>query len=345
MEDYDDDPIINEIDIFNCSGIGNQSFLLQFPLVSRNSDVPSVQYGRLDPTTDNYQFIVLPPQDIMTSSDKGIHIESTTKVNMTQPLAMAVLTNNQLHLTPIYQTLQSRPVPGQNGIESKDVDISFCILEQLDQFISSSTDDISAPMSSQMFQKKLTDTETDMNVELLENLDDSALQSRPPREQLVLKLIRDKTIHFDDTLSLLDLKAHTEELLSVLVEHAYFIQGRWTIKPEEIPEKTLPRELRIARNFMIVLFANKKPLTNSMFEHFLNLFNVKREHMVKILEGLGIRMKGGQIISFKFKENPQFENKYKEYADRGRSDINQLKEMICIAKHDDHLFDPFFESA
>lgn len=338
--DDSDDPIVNEIDIFNCSGVGNKSFLLQFPLVSRESQIPAVQYALHNPDKDQYEFVVLPMQE--SFSTDMTYTVSTQKVNISQPLAIGVLRNNQLHLTPVYQVLQARPISSANQDEiEKDYDLNFINIQDLDEFISASGDDISAPMSSQMYQKMLAGSQETINVEMIENLDNDQLHSRPPREQLIYILVKDKTIRFDEILTKHGLQPHKDELLQVLLEYAYYIQGRWTIKPEKLPESIFPIDLRIARNFIIVLFAYKKPLSVSLIDNFYSLFNVKGEKMKKILENLGVKIVGGNQIVFKFKENNQFETLHKEYADLGREEIESLKESICIAKHDDHLFDPF----
>lgn len=346
----DNDPVVKEIKIFNCSGVGNKSFLLQFPLVSRENEVPAVQFAGHDAEMDRYEFLVLPPQDLVSSNDMTYKI-STQKVNISQPIAVGVLRDDELHLTPIYQVLQGRPMTSANQEEVENkYDLNWEPIQDLDEFISQSRDDISAPMSSQVYQKLLTGSQETINIEMIENLDDNELHSRPPSEQLIYILLKEKTISFDQQLQKHGLQAHKEELLPLLLEYAYYIQGRWTIKTEKLPETILPINFRLPRNFIIVLFAKKKTLPTTaiidgksvgLFEKFLSLFNIKREDMPKILENLGVKQKGRSDIVFKFKENPQFEKLHKEYAEQGQQEIENLKETICIARHDEHLFDPF----
>lgn len=338
----DDDPVVNEIDIFNCSEIGRKSFLLQFPLVSCESQVPAVQFAAHN-EKDQYEFVVLPQQDLFSTTETTYNA-TTQEIKLSQPLAIGVLHNNQLHLTPVYKVLQARPTPSANQDETeKNYDINWTRIQDLEEFISASVDDISAPMSAQMYQKMLAGSQESVNIENIENLNDSELHSRPPSEQLIYILVKDKTIRFDEQLQKHGLQAYKEELLSVLLEYAFYIQGRWTIKPEKLPESIYPFNLRMARNFIIVLFANKKPLPVSKINAFYNLFNVKKDDMSKILENLGVKLVGGDQIVFKFRENNQFESLHKEYADQGKEEIDSLKEGICIAKHDEHLFDIFLD--
>lgn len=332
----DDDPVAYEIDIFNCSEIGRKSFLLQFPLVSRDSQAPAVQFAS-QKEKEQYEFKVLPQQNLFSTSDTE-YTASTQEIQLSQPLAIGILHNNQLHLTPIYKTLQARPVALDNKDETPSSSISWAHIQDYEEFISDSVDDISAPMSVQMYQKMLTGSEESQNIEF-ENLDDNQLHSRPPRIQLITILIKERTIRFDEQLRKHGLQAYAEELLSVLLEYAFYIQGRWTIKPEKLPESVFPIELRMARNFFIVLFAEKKTFPKALIDTFYNLFGVKRESMSKILDKLGV-LKDNQVI-FKFKENDQFESLHKDYVEQGKEEIRNLKEAICIAKHDDNLFSTF----
>ncbi|KAH0786219.1 DNA-directed RNA polymerase III subunit RPC5-like protein [Histomonas meleagridis] len=339
----DDDPVVQEIPIFNCSDMGSKSFIMQFPLISRKSTLPGVQIASHDTNKDTYHFIALPESDIFSSSEATKYLIETHKIVINQPYAVGILHENQLHLTPITQIHQARPSlqPNNNLDSIPGVPIDWMELENPNGFISSSHDDISSPMSATMFHSRITDTHSSMNPEMFENVPDAVISSRPPNEQLYLRMIKDKTIFFDDVVKQLNLKAYTFELLDSLLQYGYYVQGRWTIKPEKLPESILPRELRTPRAFMIVLFAHSKQLKIQLLPKFLQIFGITNESLKKILDGIGIKLNGGNLVAFKFKQRLTFEETYPEIAEKAKAEILKLKEAICMAKHDQHLFDEF----
>ena len=225
------------------------------------------------------------------------------------------------------------------------VPIDWTELENPSQFISSSHDNLSSLMSVSMFQAKITDTNTSLNIDMFENMPESVIRSRPPHEQLFLKMIKDKTILFDDVIKQLDLKAYVDDLLETLLKHGYYVQGRWTIKPEEMPESMLPRNLRMARSFMIVLFANGKTLKHEMLPEFIKLFSlsISDGSLSKVLDGVGVNILKSKLISFRFKPRLTFEQDHPEISERAKAEINKLKETICMAKHNKNLFDQFLK--
>lgn len=336
MDFEDPDPVVQEIDLFNCSGVNNQGFLLQFPLVNRDSSVPAVQYFDHNAENDSYELVIFPETQDM--SDLKITL-TTQKVNISQPMALGVLKGNELHLTPIHQIMQAKPIQQAREEFDKNYDFGWTRIQDLDEFYSDSRDDISASTSVQLYQKTISGNTQNINLNMIESLDPEQLQTRPPREQLIYILIKDKTISFDEQLIKHNLKANTEELLSILPEYAYFIQGRWTIKPEKIPENIFPAELRLARNFLIALFAHKQFLPTNKLNDFYRVFDISREHMAKVAEGIGIKQDGGTKICFKYKENLKFQTNYPECTRRGLDDIESLQETICIAKHDPKIFE------
>ena len=341
LDSDESDPVVSTINVYNCSTAGSNSFLLQFPLVSRNSGIPLIQLVGHNDEKDNYTFTVDHPE--ILSTNPVTHNEETADIPISQPLAIGVLRGDELHLTPVYKVLQSRPLPVGKEPSASTMDMTWFPIQDFSEFVSSSHEDIQANMSSEMLTRMLTDSSTGTDFEYIRDIDQSDLGSRPPKEQLLVYLLQEKTIHFDEALDKLNLKAHTEELLEVILENAYFIQGRWTLKPEKIPEKNLPQELRIARNFVIVLFANKKTLSDKLTKVFIKLFNLEKSSLPKILERLGVKMKEGQNICFRFKENPIFEQRHQEYVSRAKKEIQSLKESICVARRDPHIFDPFLQ--
>ena len=335
----DEDEIVQTIPLFHASGPGNSLSLLQFPLVSRAGTV-DIQMVSKDMQGDGYTFTFSPPLDLMGGSDDK-RLMHTKKVDLSQPIALGVLRDGQLHLTPIHEVLQGRPeVQAEAKVEGTAV--GWVDLRSNDQFIAASSDDIASRMSVSLFQGRLADTRTGLNPQMIENLSDEAIKSRSPREQLYLMLMKEKTVYYDDVLKQLGLKAYANELQDVLLQYAYFVQGRWTVKPEELPETVLSVELRLARAFVIVLFAHEKKMsTNEMLPKFMSIFGLQKSHLQMVLQKLGVKVDNGKLISFGWKHNTTFENTYPDTVAKAQEAILKLKENVCLAMHDDHLFDEF----
>jgi hypothetical protein len=119
--------------------------------------------------------------------------------------------------------------------------------------------------------------------------------------------------------------------------------GRWTVKPEEIPESELPKDLRLMRAFFIVIFAHGKVVPPKEVPGVCKLFNSDKERLLKSIEGVGIPLKDSGAIGFKYKANPRFETAYKDIAAKGQAEILKLKEAVCMAKHAPDLFDPYLK--
>jgi hypothetical protein len=335
MSDEEDDPVIDEIDIFNSSGLGDNAFLLQFPLISRKI-TPDVQLAtRADDGSYN----------LLLASGTYQHVIHANRVTITQPLSIGVLRGNQLHLTPIHHVYQGRPVArpenAKNPHEMSGTPVDWLEMAGADPFIAVSNDDISAPMSVTLFQSRLADVKSDLSADILDGATEEAIRSRSPREQLYFKLLKDKTIHYHESLQTLKLQAHVNELQPVLLQYAYFVQGRWTVKPDEIPESELPRDLRLARAFFIVIFAHERRLARQELSTVLKTLELQKSQLRSILDGLGVNISETGEIAFKWRANREFEKDFKDTAAKGRAEILKLKEAVCMSRHDPALFDPY----
>ena len=340
-DDGDEDEIVQTIPLFHASGPRNRLCLLQFPLVSRTGNI-EIQMATKESMTDSYTFTFQPPMDLLGGSDEHRLIR-TKKVDLSQPLALGVLRRGQLHLTPIHGLLQGRP-DVQADAKAEGTAVDWIEMASKEQFISASSDDIASRMSVSLFQTHLADTRTELNPEMISNLSDEVIKSRSPKEQLYLMLMKEKTIYYDDVLKQLGLKAYAGELLDVLLQYAYFVQGRWTVKPDELPETALSVELRLARAFFIIMFANEKKVSMSdMLPRFMAKFGVQKSQLQMVLMKLGVKVDNGKLISFAWKYNPTFETTYPDTVAKAKEAILKLKENVCLAKNDDHLFDEFLK--
>jgi hypothetical protein len=189
----------------------------------------------------------------------------------------------------------------------------------------------------------LADLQSELTPDVVEGVTDELIQSRAPREQLYLRFIKDRTIQFHEFLEASKLRPHANELLEILLQFGYFVQGRWTMKPDAMPESALPRELRLPASFFIVLFAFEKALSFDDLTKVFQIFGVQRVNMGTILNNLGIKQDAKKQISFKWKPSLVFEKEFKDAAAKGRAEILKLKEAVCTSKRDPHLFDQFLQ--
>jgi hypothetical protein len=343
-DDDADDPVVEEIPLFHSSRLGSRAVLMQFPLIGR-AQTPNVQMATRSTTEDSYSFVFLRPTDVFSSGESERYLVKATPVRITQPLALGAVQDGALHLTPIHQVYQGRPVQADSRAAAQElpgVPIDWYLLEDASQFTSSIlSDSLASAMSVTLFQSKLADLRSDLSPDLAEGVTDETIQSRSPREQLYLRLLKDRTILFHEFLKVSKLQAHAHELLDVLLQYAYFVQGRWTIKPDEMPERALPKELRLPCSFFIVLFAHDRTLSFEGLTRVFELFGVKRQSMPIVLEKLGLKQDAKKHISFRWKASTLFEDEFKEAAQKGRLEILKLKEAVCNSKRDPYLFDEF----
>jgi hypothetical protein len=354
VKEEEEDPIVDTIEIFNSSSLANQSMLLQFPLVSR-STVPSVQMVAKSIDDDSYSFTFLRTHDPFTSSDSDRYLVRVRPVTITQPLALGVLRGNQLHLTPIHEVYQGRPTqlagPVKTGQDAPGIPVDWFDLEaNSDRLVARSGDELAAAMSATLFQSKLSDTKSDLSPALLEGMTEESLEKRSPREQLYLRLQKDKTIQFHDVLEQLRLKAHANELLETLLQFAYFVQGRWTIRPECLPESVLPSELRLARAFFIVLFAHEKTLPQEVMQGAIDRLGISKGQLRQVMDSLGLLSSqasqaggSGRTLMFKWRKSTLFERDFKDCVAKAKVEIGKLKESVCLGKGDPTIFDQWIQ--
>ena len=339
----EEDEIVQRIPIFSSAGLKEKLCLLQFPLVNRDSSI-DIQMAAESETTDAYSFSFMPAMDAYVGTGETRIIDAR-KVDFTQPMAVGLLKNGELHLSPIYKLYQGRPVMcSEKKTEIEGKAISWTELKSNTPFVAKSHDDITSKMSVGLFQSRICDTRSDTSVGMVANLSDDAIKSHSPKEQLCLYLSKAKTIFYDEFLKIFNLKAYAGELLEVLLKCSYFVQGRWTIKPEEIPEYVLPIELRLVRSFMIVLFALGKTLsTTEQIPKVIQLFGIDKTQLKTVLQDLAVSIKNSKMVSFRWRYNQGFEKSYPDIAEKGKEEILKLKEFICLAKNDEHLFDEFLQ--
>jgi len=349
----EDDPVVSEFDLYISSEMGQKSFMMQFPLISRNAPPPSLEQISINKENGFYSLQLSASLDLFSGFEQKPSSLHATRVPLSQPMAMGVIRGNQIHLTPITQFYQARPLDKEElktttgGMEVMD----FVSMTDLNKFISASSSSISSDISGAAFKDLLTGMKCEFSSDLLESIDESNLSSYPPREQLYYKLLTERVILFDDTLKSLNLSAYADDLIEIMLRYAYFINGRWVIKSEHIKETDLPIGYRIARNFIIVLFANKVQLTSSKVQKFKALFEVKPEDLSKIFHRIGVKPRnqkadpgsqpGESVITFSYLENGEFEAKHKDAAKRAQGEIQKMKDSICLIRQDPHLFDDF----
>ena len=85
----------------------------------------------------------------------------------------------------------------------------------------SSMTDISSQITAEMYKDALTGMRLDFNHEILEQINQNTLSTRPPREQMYYVLLSERTIHFDEKLNLLQLTPYANDLIEILMKYAY----------------------------------------------------------------------------------------------------------------------------
>lgn len=333
----EEDPVVSEMDIYLATDMRSKSFILQFPLVSRKQGCPNIQQISQDKETKQYKIIVEPPDVAMSSSMLTPHPLQTYKISTPQSFAVGLIVDNQLHLTPIPQILQARPsdVTEEEGKDkNKDDDryvaLDFTETSEIKNYQTAATTDISSPITAAMYKDSLTGMRCDFSCELLEQITDKTLSTRPPREQMYYMLLVERTIMFDDILNKLSLVAYSNDLIEIVMKYAYFVQGRWVAKSEELSTKELPVALRMPRNVAICVFANKKFFPKEASKAFAQRFNLTSKDMSNIFTRLGTN-KDKQLI-FKFKENTDFETKHREKVNEAMKEVKKLMKSIILVK-------------
>lgn len=343
----DEDPVVREIDIFNASELATRSMLMQFPLIPRAGPMPQIEATTYDPMADQYHFMMSRNTDSYTMADTHMSLLKTTKVPFTQPLAVGVLVDNQLHLTPISSVYQARPVAvvsSDDKVEIPGTAISTLPLTDLKPLISASGDLIAdVNMTPALYQDKLKQAKTDGNLGFIGNIDEKNIKFRPPKDQFLWYFNNFQSINFDDLLKKCNLTPYSEDLLELALQHGYFVQGRWVLKPEEIPEDKLPAQFRIARRFIIVLFAHGIILNDDMLKEFMKIFGIPKPALKIIFDNLGVWQSQTRTGQFKWKHNPLFQNIHPEAAAKGEAEISKLKDAICLTCHDNTVFDSFIQ--
>ena len=316
-----DDPVVSEMDLFLSSDMSTKSLIIQFPLVSRKEGCPNIEQVSFNSKNKSYKIMVAPPQDIYTGMDLKSHYLQTNKIYSPQPFALGVIRDGQVHLTPITSIYQARPSDlfEEETTTSKDQEpdskaIDFTEGTDITKFTSKAATDVSSQMSALTYKDNLTGMRCDFSADLIEQISENTLSSRPPREQLYYVLYKNRTIFFDDVVQSLILTAYSEELLDVLFKYAYYVQSRWVIKSEEIRSTELPVNLRAARNFAIVIFSYKKYLTPALIKKFLALFSIQSSDLKTIFDRLATNTKdkvtNENRVVFKYTEKPEFEQRH-----------------------------------
>ena len=276
MED-DNDPIIEEYDLFLSSEMAQKCFIAQFPLISRKGYVPNLEQISFDKEKNTYHINLSPAYDLFSGSEHKPLTLYASKISTSQPLALGVIRDNQIHLTPVTTFYQARPMDSEQ-LKSETISteaVDFVPISNLNKFISANSTSIASDMHSSVYKDILTGMKCEFSSDLLDSIDESNLSSYPPKEQLFYILLKEKSILFDDVLKRLGLSAYSDDLIEIVLNYSYFVCGRWVLKSEQFKESELQIGHRIARNFIIVLFANQIELSQNKNQKFRQLFDLK----------------------------------------------------------------------
>ena len=328
----DDDPVVSEMDIFLATDMRSKAFVVQFPLVSRKEGAPNIQQVLQDKSNKSYRFLVEPPDVSTSSSTLEPRPLQAYRVSTPQSYAIGLLINNQLHLTPIPQILQARPSDLDESTKNSDQyeAIDFTETTDVTHYQTASTTDIASQITPEMYKDSLTGMRLDFSHDILEQINSSTLSTRPPREQIYYMLLSERTIHFDEQLNNLQLTPYANDLMEILMKYAYYVQGRWVVKSEELSEKELPIHLRMPRNVAICVFAYKKYFPKDEARKFTQDFNLTPADLGNIFNRLGTK-KDKQLI-FKFKENSDFETKHHDKVVEAMKEVKKLMKSIILHK-------------
>jgi hypothetical protein len=130
------------------------------------------------------------------------------------------------------------------------------------------------------------------------------------------------------------------------MEVAYLVQGRWTLKPELMPESALPPAFRLARCFVIVVFAKGKVIPYSDVNWFCDVFGLGDKESFKLVLselGVGVPVAGDKVVTFRWKTNDRFGAAFPEWEEKANKEIAKLKETVCNAKGNPTIFDKFIK--
>lgn len=342
----EEDEIISEIDVFATSSFREDAALIQLPLMPRNTEF-ELEGAFIDKKEDSYVFILPAPDLSLISDETYQHEVKASRIKSNSNIALGIFRNGSLHLSPLTKIYQCRPVNEKR--ESELTALSIDYMTNIDLF---TVDDSNKPMDLSMdirvttYREGIPRKDNMLSREMIENVSESSISSRSPSFQLFYQLVVHKNIDFIEVIKSLNLTPHVQELLPILTQYAWFVQGRWVVKSEYLYENELPLSHRIARNFIIVLFHYEKVLEVNQHKHFLKLFRIEKNEQKCLFDKLAVMSKSPEnesrrVLCFTYRPSTEFERNYREVAQQARNEIQILKESICFAKQDEHLFEEF----
>lgn len=349
-----DDEVVMEFPLYATSEAYQDAFLLQFPLISRNEPAEIENIWQFE---DDYTIKLAAPQLDIHSTGIVERIVRTKEVTSTANLAIGIFHDKALHLTPINRILQARPVPQEEQQDIKGDIVTAEAMRTVDPFLARSSDDIADDVHVSTFKDGIYGAKLLYTLDMCENVDEGSLSSKEPQFQLFYYIIKMRQIKFSTFLKETDLAAHANDLLDTLLKYSYYVQGFWIVKSEFIKQADLPIRVRAARNFLIVLFHNKRILTRDLFRAFLNDFELNKNDVTAYLASIMMHAHANKIpyaprnlnpsddvFAFKYVEDHHFDNNFKEAHQHAQKAIEHLKDqLISLTKRPD-LFDKYMNN-
>lgn len=253
------DPVVKELKLFIRGGVDGDNFLVQFPLVSRLRPFPDILFASKVKDLNNFVFEL--PNDVCCV---------TSKTYSYQSYAVGIIRGDQVHLSPLSDIYQARPVVDVPECDAIPIEKGINIDKT--KFLSSSGADISSQMSVSVYKDNIvrkgiiTCNDNSLNLEI---------------EKLLPKLKEGP----------LKLKEYNEDLVNELLKYTHIIQGFFILKSEHSPERIKDKNDILAWDFICVCFGREKTIPMKVFNAFVDLFKSRNSDfsIKRILQGFARR--------------------------------------------------------